>query len=89
MTKYTTRNKSIICDLAYFMMDNISSLTSVSNISKTLVKSNLKITDKTIKLYMKYLSDAFLFYRIRHYDIKWKKYLTTNDKYFLVDHSFR
>ena len=59
MTKYTTRNKSIIRDLAYFMMDNISSLTSVSNISKTLVKSNLKITDKTIKLYMKYLSDAF------------------------------
>ena len=89
MTKYTTRNKSIIRDLAYFMMDNISSLTSVSNISKTLVKSNLKITDKTIKLYMKYLSDAFLFYRIRRYDIKGKKYLSTNDKYYLVDHSFR
>jgi hypothetical protein len=87
--KYTIRNKVIIHDLAYFMMDNISSLTSANNISKAISKINLKITDKTIKLYTKYLSDSYLFYKIRRYDIKGKKYLTTNDKYYLADHSFR
>jgi hypothetical protein len=71
------------------MMDNISSLTSANNISKAISKINVKITDKTIKLYMKYLSDSYLFYKIRRYDIKGKKYLTTNDKYYLADHSFR
>lgn len=87
--KYAMRNKTVIHDLAYFMMDNMSSLTSANNISKEMSKINLKITDKTIKLYMKYLSDAYLFYKMRRYDIKGKKYLTTNDKYYLSDHSFR
>lgn len=89
ISKYAMRNKTVIHDLAYFMMDNISSLTSANNISKAMSKINLKITDKTIKLYMKYLSNAYLFYKIRRYDIKGKKYLTTNDKYYLSDHSFR
>ena len=89
MTKYTTRNKGILHDLAYFMMDNVSALTSANNVSKALEKSNINISDKTIKLYMKYFSDAFLFYKVRRYDIKGKKYLTANDKYYLSDHSFR
>lgn len=71
------------------MMDNISSLTSANNISKSLAIANIKITDKTIKLYMQYLKDSYLFYKVRRYDIKGKKCLATNDKYYLSDHSFR
>ncbi len=37
--KYPMRNKNIIHDLAYFMMDNISPLTSVNNISKEIEKN--------------------------------------------------
>lgn len=87
--KHATRNQSFIHDLAYFMMDNVSSLTSVNNISKTIMKNNVKISDKTIKLYIQYLCDSYLFYKIRRYDIRGKKYLTTIDKYYLADHSFR
>ncbi len=83
------RNKEVIHDLAYFMMDNISSLTSANNISKSLANANIKITDKTIKLYMQYLKDSYLFYKVRRYDIKRKKNLATNDKYYLSDHSFQ
>ncbi|MDD7281063.1 ATP-binding protein [Floccifex sp.] len=88
-SKHAMRNKEILRDLAYFMMDNVSALTSASSISKTIEKANFNISDKTIKLYMKYFTDAFLFYRVRRYDIKGKKYLFTNDKYYLTDHSFR
>ncbi len=87
--KYPMRNKNNIHDLAYFMMDNISSLTSANNISKEIEKINLKISDKTIKQYIEYLTKSYLFYKIRRYDIKGKKYLSTNDKYYLADHSFR
>ena len=38
---------------------------------------------------MQYLKDSYLFYKVRRYDIKGKKYLATNDKYYLSDHSFR
>ena len=38
---------------------------------------------------MQYLKDSYLFYEVRRYDIKGKKYLATNDKYYLSDHSFR
>ena len=45
--------------------------------------------DKTIGTYIKYLCEAFAFYRIRRYDIHGKKYLNTQDKYYLSDHAVK
>lgn len=88
-TKYAIRNKGMIRDLAYFMMDNVGSLVSANNISKELLKTKQKITDKTIKQYINYFCNSYLFYKFARYDIKGKKYLSANDKYYLADHSFR
>ena len=43
----------------------------------------------TVSAYMQYLCNAFAFYKVRRYDIKGKKYLSSNDKYYLSDHTFR
>lgn len=39
--------------------------------------------------YLQYLCNAFAFYKIRRYDINGRKYLSTTEKYYLSDHSFR
>ena len=72
-----------------FLMDNISNLTSIRNIADSLTNNKDKINHKTVSSYINYLCNAFLFYRIRRYDIQGKKYLSSQDKYYLVDHSFK
>lgn len=47
------------------------------------------ITNKTVNSYLEYLCNAFAFYRIKRYDIRGKKYLSSSEKYYLSDHSFR
>lgn len=87
--KYKIRNTDIIQNLSDYLMDNIANLTSVNNITKVLNKNNVSITDKTINKYIDYLCNAFTFYKIKRFDIKGKKYLSTQNKYYLADHSFR
>jgi predicted AAA+ superfamily ATPase len=87
--KYKIRNTALMDKIVDFLMDNISNLTSVRGISNTFNSNKDKINHKTVGLYVQYLCNAFAFYKVRRYDIKGKKYLSTNEKYYLSDHSFR
>lgn len=87
--KYQIRNVDFLEHLSDFMMDNISNLTSARSIADALVKSGSKVNDKTVNAYLKHLCSAFAFYKIRRYDIRGKKYLSSGDKYYLCDHSFK
>ena len=87
--KYKIRNKSEFTNIAAFMMDNIGNLLSPNNISKSLNSDKSAITRKTVSKYIDYLDNAFLFYEAKRYDLKGKKYLENNSKYYLCDSSFR
>lgn len=87
--KYKIRNLDVLNNLNNFLMDNVSNLTSSNNITNVLNSNNVSITDKTISNYIKYLCNAFAFYKVARYDIRGKKLLSTQDKYYLADHSFR
>lgn len=88
-TKYKIRNKELLDNLNDFLMDNISNITSSRNIVKELIKNDTKINHKTIGSYIKYLCNAFLYYKVKRYDIQGKRYLASQDKYYLSDHSFK
>jgi predicted AAA+ superfamily ATPase len=87
--KYKIRNVVLIDKIAKFMMDNISNMTSSRKIAETLTKNADNINHKTVGAYLEYLCNAFAFYKVRRYDIRGKKYLTSNEKYYLSDHAFR
>lgn len=87
--KYNIQNIGLMDSLTEFMMDNVSNLTSYRKIANILNQANINTNDKTIANYINYLCDAFAFYRIRRYDIQRKRYLSSVDKYYLVDQTFK
>ena len=87
--KYNIRNKVLLERLCDFLSDNISNITSLRSISDALTSSKVPVNDKTIGSYVGYLCNAFAFYKVRKYDIRGKKYLASQDKYYLGDHSFK
>ncbi len=87
--KYSIRNMPLMEQLCDFLIDNISNLASARSIAKAFISAQVKTNDRTISAYLKYLCTAFAFYRVRRYDIQGKRYLASNDKYYLCDHSFK
>ena len=87
--KYNIRKLMLMDHITDFMMDNISNLTSARKIADTLTLSLDEINHKTVNVYMSYLCNAFAFYKVKRFDIRGKKYLSSNDKYYLSDHAFR
>ncbi len=87
--KYKIRNMPLMERLCDFLLDNISNLTSTRSVAAAFTSEQVKTNDRTISAYIKYLCNAFAFYKVRRYDIQGKRYLASNDKYYLSDHSFK
>ena len=87
--KQHIRNIPLLEMLLDFLVSNIGSLLSVRNIEARLLQNGTKANKKTIQSYIDYLTNAFAFYRMRRFDVKGRKYLQTDDKFYLVDISFR
>ena len=83
--KYSLPDTQMLQRLSEFLMDNISNLTSPSKISNMLTSTN----HVTIGKYIKYLCNAFVFYDIKRYDIRGKKYLESTEKFYLSDVGMR
>ena len=89
IAKHHIRNKALLERLSDYLMDIIGNLVSVRKITATLASHHIKASDKTIGSYIDYFCKAYAFYKIRRYDIRGKRYLNTEDKYYLADSSFK
>ena len=87
--KYHIRNMPLMEQLCDFLIDNISNQISTRSVAAVFTREHVKTNDRTISAYIKYLCNAFAFYKIRRYDIQGKRYLASNDKYYLSDHAFK
>lgn len=87
--KRNIRNRPLLESLTDTLMDNMSSITSIRKITNTIKSAHARASDKTIGSYISYLCEAFAFFRVRRYDIRGRRYLASQDKYYLTDHAFR
>lgn len=87
--KYRIKEESLLESLTDYLMDNISNITSANKIYTILKQNKVGTNHITVGNYIKYLCNAFMFYKVKRYDIRGKRYLETSDKYYLSDLSFR
>lgn len=75
--------------LAEYMMDNTGNLNSPNSIANTLDANKVSTNHVTVGRYISHLRDALVFYEAKRYDIKGKKYLSTQAKHYVCDTGMR
>lgn len=83
------KNVVLLKKISSFLIDNVSNLTSINNITNILSDKTMPTNDKTVGSYIENLCQAYLFYRVTRYDIRRKKYLSSSEKYYLSDHAIK
>lgn len=72
-----------------FLFDNIGNPVSCKKIADTMSSSGRKIDVKTVEKYVRSLTESFVFYPVKRYDIKGKQYLRTSGKFYAADVGMR
>jgi predicted AAA+ superfamily ATPase len=91
--RHEIRDKANFERVFKFILDSVGSFISSRNIARSLdfsaKKGGLRINHQTVSSYLNYLSEVYLLYKINRYDIRGRKILKTQDKYYVVDLGFR
>lgn len=83
------RNVTSFINLSRLVSDTIGKLVSPNSIMKYLRSQGENLSSAVILNYLKYLSNAYLTYRVQRYDIHGKQLLENNDKYYFEDLGIR
>lgn len=69
-----------------FLFDNVGSIVSPNSIADTLKQNTTeKISHNTVLKYLRYFTESYLIYPVKLYNIKGKRLLESNYKYYVVD----
>jgi len=83
--RHKINDKRAFGNVAKFVTTNIGCQVSPGSISKALKADNQSVHHATVEKFIDYLVESFVFYRVNRFDIKGKKQLATQEKYYLVD----
>ena len=83
------KNVALLNIILTFLMDNIANPFSARSIVSALMQSGVKTSVETVINYIEYIRNAMIIYSVQRYDIKGKKLLSTNEKYYSVDLGLR
>ena len=88
--RYHLRDDEVLDALINSLSSSVGSLTNphrLANTAGSLMKRST--SDHTIKNYLDYLEDAYLFMGAKRYDVKGKKYFDNTQKYYSIDIGLR
>lgn len=88
ITRHNIRNTDMLNRILDYVIMNLGKNFSAGNISKYMKHERRKISKDTILDYLLYSKNACFIHQAPREDIKGKKVLRHNEKYFLVDHGF-
>lgn len=71
-----------------YIINNFGATTSINKLHEALVKNGMTISRATVTRYIKILIDAKILYECKRFDIKSKKSLSGEQKYYIADLSF-
>ncbi len=83
--RHQINDKRAFGNIVKFVASNIGNSLSPGNIAKTLKQDGQTTHNNTVERYLEYLETSFVFYKVNRFDLKGKKQLATQEKYYLVD----
>lgn len=87
--RHKIRNKELFDRVVRYIIENVGKTFSASSIVKFLKSENRSLSVETIYNYLKWLSEAFIIYPCKRYDLQGKSVLKTQEKYYLSDISIK
>lgn len=89
VVRHKLRQPQLLDKLVAFLYDSVGSFVLVSSIVKYMKNQNRGADPETVANYIKYLEDAFIIKSAPPYDVKGKRLLDDNNKFYLGDHSLQ
>lgn len=83
--RHQINDKRAFENIIKFVASNIGNALSPNNISTTLKQDGQSVHHSTVEKYLEYLTSSFVFYKTNRFDLKGRKQLATQEKYYLVD----
>jgi predicted AAA+ superfamily ATPase len=83
--RHQINDKRAFENIIKFVASNIGNALSPNNISTTLKQDGQSVHHATVEKYLEYLTASFVFYKVNRFDLKGRKQLATQEKYYLVD----
>lgn len=83
--RHQINDKRAFSNIVKFVASNICNALSPGNIAKTLKQDGQTTHNTTVERYLEYLETSFVFYKVNRFDLKGRKQLATQEKYYLVD----
>lgn len=82
------KNRELFNDVTRYMINNFAAKTNIRSLHTILVKSGFVISEATVDKYVNTLVDAKILYECNRFDMKSKRSIRGDRKYYLSDLSF-
>ena len=83
--RYKLRKFGSLQNIIDFLFDSVGSIVSPNNIAEVLSKAKSSVSHNTVKKLITYLTESYLIYPVRLYNLKGKRLLESNYKFYVVD----